>query len=264
MRSCDIHNLQFESVYNEKLRTYTVKRGSERLYCPKCHYEHKEEDKAWCIKNGAYVHLVPELVRERPSFQIGALASQLPSLSWSELAEAQLESGKTADISIQQNFDNSYRGLPFKPRQITKDEISSLREQHIWKTPPTLENTELLFVTSDTMDDFSSYAVWAWTTDDSLYLIECGEVPYIELTEDKRNSINEELKAEGKPPVKTLDDVIFKDYLKNDDGTGLKPLFTILDVGGHNSEAVKHFAFTRSNVFMQKRYINDKSELEME
>lgn len=166
---------------------------------------------------GGYVHLQPELINERPSFQIGALASQLPSLCWSEIAAAQLEAGKTADISIQQNFDNSYRGLPFKPRTINKDELSSLRDAHVWKTPPTLENVELIFVTSDTMDDYSSYAVWAWTTDDNLCMLECGEIPYLELTEDRRAQINEEFKRDNKPPVVTLEDIIFKDYLVNED-----------------------------------------------
>lgn len=109
MRSCDTNNLQFESDYNEELKTYMVKKGTERLCCPKCHHEHRETDKSWMIQNGAYVHLLPELIKERPSFQIGSLASQLPSLSWTEIAQAQLEAGKTSDISIQQNFDNSWK-----------------------------------------------------------------------------------------------------------------------------------------------------------
>lgn len=66
MRSCDIHNLQFTSTYNEALKTYLVNEGSERLVCPICKHEHREEDKAWMIQNGAYVHLVPELVKTRP------------------------------------------------------------------------------------------------------------------------------------------------------------------------------------------------------
>lgn len=109
MRSCDVHNLQFESTYNEHLKTYFVKKGTERLVCPKCGYQHIESEKEWCISHGEYVHVVPELFDELPSFQVGALASQLPSLCWSEIANSQLEAGKSADISIQQNFDNSIR-----------------------------------------------------------------------------------------------------------------------------------------------------------
>lgn len=229
MRSCDISNLQFESDYNEGLKTYIVKKGTARLCCPKCHYEHKESEKKWMIQNGEYVHLIPELKKDRPSFQIGSLASQLPSLCWDEIANAQLEAGKTADISIQQNFDNSWRGLPYKPRQITKDEISKLRDYHIWHSQPTLENVEMIFVTSDTMDDFSSYAVWAWGVDDSLYMLDCGEVQYIELDPDKRKQIDDDRKIENKPPIETLEDILMKDYLINADGVGIKPTFIVID-----------------------------------
>ena len=117
MRSCDLHNLQFESDYHEELRTYVVRKGTERLVCPICHHEHVEADKAWMIQNGEYVHKIPELVKERPGFQAGALASQLDALSWSEIAQAQLEAGKTADISIQQNFDNSWRRLAISSKK---------------------------------------------------------------------------------------------------------------------------------------------------
>ena len=92
MRSCDTNALQFESTYNESLRTYLVKKGTERLVCPKCGFEHTEDMKHDMIVNGGYIHTIPELVRERPGFQVGALASQLPALCWSEIAQQQLES----------------------------------------------------------------------------------------------------------------------------------------------------------------------------
>lgn len=47
MRSCDIHNLQFESEYNDDLRQYLVKPETIRLVCPTCKHEHVEEDKRW-------------------------------------------------------------------------------------------------------------------------------------------------------------------------------------------------------------------------
>lgn len=251
MRSCDVFNLQFESTYSESLKSYLVKKGTERLICPKCGFEHTEDMKRMMILEGEYVHLVPELKKERPSYQIGALASQLPALSWHSIADAQLEAGKTADISIQQNFDNSWRGLPYKPRQITKDEVSKLRDNHIWHSPPTLENVEMVFMTSDTMDDFSSYAVWAWGVDDSLYMLDCGEAQYIELTDEKRKDINEGRKAEGLPPIQTLEDLLMKDYLIKD-GVGVKPTFMVIDQGGHRANDIKHFAKLHRNVIMQK------------
>lgn len=228
MRSCDTHHLQFESTYNEALKTYIVKKGTERLVCPKCGFEHTEDMKRAMVCQGEYVHLVPELIRERPSFQIGALASQLQALSWSEIAAAQLEAGKTADVEIQQNFDTSWRGLPYKPRAISKDEIETLRQRHVWKQPPSLETAEMVFIAADVMDDFTSYGVFVWDVQDCLYLIEAGEVPYIELTEEKRKQVDEQLKAEGKPPVITLEDVLAKEYLVQDK-VGIKPTFLVID-----------------------------------
>lgn len=251
MRSCDIHNLQFESDYSEGLRSYTVRKGTERLCCPLCGREHTESEKAWMIQNGDYVHQLPELKRTRPSYQIGALASMLPALSWSEIAAAQLEAGKTADLSVQQNFDNSWRGLPYRPRPITKDEISSLRDRHIWKVAPSIENAEMVFIAADTMDDFVSYAVFAWCTDDSLYMLECGELQHIELDQDKRDAIDRKRKEDGLPPIQTLEDKLLADYLASD-GVGVKPTMLIIDQGGHRAGDVRHFAKGHRNVIMQK------------
>lgn len=251
MRSCDIHNLQFESDYRDELKTYVVKKGTERLVCPICGFEHTEEMKRDMITRGEYVHKVPELVKERPSFQVGALASQLPALSWSEIAAQQLEAGKSADMDLQMTFDNSWRGLPFTPRAVSKDEIQQLRDAHVWRTAPSLKDTELVYITSDTMDNYSRYAVWAWTVNDHICLLEDGEVPYIELTPDKRASMNEELKSEGKPPVVTLEDILDKDFLK-EDGVGIKATFIVIDQGGHKTSEVAHFAKMHKNVIMQK------------
>lgn len=175
----------------------------------------------------------------------------MDALSWSEIAQAQLEAGKTADISIQQNFDNSWRGLPYKPRKVSKDEIESLKQRHVWSSPPTLENTEMVFVTADVMDSFVSYAVWAWTTDDSLCLVECGETPWIFLDEEKRAEQDEALKQEGKPPCITLEDIYKKQWLVQD-GVGITPYMLLIDQGGHRGDEVKYFASKTKNVFMQK------------
>ena len=67
-------------------------------------------------QNGEYIHTVPERLKEAPGFQLGALASQLPSLSWKRIAQAQLDAGKRAEIEAQTTFDNSFRGLPYKRR----------------------------------------------------------------------------------------------------------------------------------------------------
>lgn len=143
-------------------------------------------------------------------------------------------------------------GLPFKPRTITKDEIENLRENHVWRTAPSLENVEIIFITSDTMDSFNSYAVWAWCVDDSLYMLKCGEVPYIELTEEKRIEVNEERAKENLPPVETLQDIIDREWLVDSEGVGIKATFTVIDQGGHKVNEVKHFAKMNKSVIMQK------------
>lgn len=160
------------------------------------------------------------------------------------------------------SFDNSIRGLPFKPRAISKDEIESLRQRHVWTSPPTLETVEMVFITADVMDDFISYGAFAWDVNDNLFLIEAGEVPYLELTDEKRETVNEQLKLEGKPPVNTLEDVLNKDYLQNAEGVGIKATFLVVDQGGHKLEEVKHFASAHINVLMQKRNFNEHIELE--
>lgn len=143
------------------------------------------------------------------------------------------------------------RGLPYKPRKISKDEITKLRDNHVWTIAPSLETVEMIFVTIDTMDDFFSYAVFAWDVNDSLYMIENGETQYMELDDEKREQINKELQAAGKPPVVTLEDVSDKDYLVKD-GVGIKPYFMVIDQGGHRGDEVKHFAKMHRRVYMQK------------
>ena len=142
-------------------------------------------------------------------------------------------------------------GLPFKPRAVTKDEIQKLREAHIWRDAPTLKNVEMIFITADVMDDFERYGVWAWDVNDNLYLIEDGEVPYIELPSDKKALVNEQRQLDGKPPVITLEDILDKDYLV-EDGVGIKATFMVIDQGGHKGDEVKHFAKMHKNVIMQK------------
>lgn len=106
-------------------------------------------------------------------------------------------------------------------------------------------------MTADVMDDFVSYAVFAWDVCDSLYIIEDGKVQYIELTDEKRRQVNEDRKAENLPPITALEDLLVKDYLVKDN-VGIKPTFCVIDQGGHKGDDVKHFAKMHNNVLMQK------------
>lgn len=82
------------------------KSGSARLICPVCGHEHVEADRRWMNINGAWKHKFQEMIDEYPTFQCGALCSQLKSMNWDYIAQQALDAGKTADLSEQMNFDN--------------------------------------------------------------------------------------------------------------------------------------------------------------
>ena len=246
MRSCDIHNLQFESEYNEELRQYIVKPESIRLVCPYCKFEHTEDMKRDMNINGGYIHKIPSKLTEAPGYQIGALASQLPALSWTVIANAQLEAGKKSDIETQTTFDNSFRGLPFKRREVTKEDFEKLRV-HCWSQheAPSLSNVEMLFMTSDTQDNRSVVMVCALDVNDNLHVIESKEVEFLFLKDEQRALINEH----SETPVETVEDMMNKEYLV-ENGIGIKPMFCLIDRQGHRSNDVEYFARHHSNVIM--------------
>lgn len=225
IRSCDVINLQFESTYDEELKQYLVIEDSIRLVCPVCGHQHKEEDKFWMNSNGGYVHKIPDKIKEFPTFQVGALASQLKSLSWKFIANAQLEAGKRSDIETQITFDNSIRGLPYRRREVTKEDFERIRN-HCWKTDeaPSMKNVEMLFLVSDTQDNRSVVGIFAMDVNDNLYLIEAKEVQYLILTDEEREKIDSTNKAEAFEnnlpftPTITVEDMLKKQYLVEDRG----------------------------------------------
>ena len=221
MRSCDIHNLQFESDQNEQLKERVVRPDSIRLICPQCGHQHTEQDKGWMNKNGGFKHLIPQRLQTAPSFQIGALASQLPSLCWANIATAQLEAGKRNDIQNQITFDNSFRGLPYKRRQIVKEDLERLKDHCYQNNSQKLkpEDIEFVFAGIDSMRSYWRYAIMASDINDNIHVIQIGEVNYLTLTEDERMRNNDERKRTANLlgqkyiPIKTLEDVINATYL---------------------------------------------------
>lgn len=253
MRSCDTNNLQFESDYNEQLKQRIVRTDSIRLICPKCGHQHVEADKVWMNQNGDYIHLLPERLETAPSFQLGALASQLPSLSWTVIANAQLEAGKRADIEAQITFDNSFRGLPYHRREIVKEDLERLKE-HEWRINegPKQEQIEMVFVTADTQDDRSVVGVWAFDVNDNLYLLKASQPQHLMLNEDERAKINQANKEQAQLtdqpfiPIETVEDILNADYLVQN-GVGIKPTFIILDRRGHRGADIDYFVKTHDN-----------------
>lgn len=244
MRSSDIFNLQFESDENQQLEERIVRPDSIRLICPKCGYEHVEADKAWMNQNGGYIHKVPQRLQQNPSFQLGALASQLPSMSWTKIATAQLESGKRNSRQVHITFDNSYRGLPYKQRVIQKDDVEKI-SQHFYRSPSQKlksENIQFVFGAVDSMGSYWRYAIFASDTRDNIHVIQIGEVNYLTLTEEDRTIHNTQLKRHAEVngekfvPIKTLEDVINATYY------GFTPLVCCIDAHAtYNYAEVQRF-----------------------
>lgn len=209
--------------------------------------------------HGGYIHKVPSKIVEAPGFQIGALASQLPSLSWKVIANAQLESGKKSDIETQTTFDNSFRGLPFKRREVTKDDFEKLRV-HCWNPheTPSIENVEMVFMVADTQDNRSVVGIFALDVKDNLYLLESKEVQHLILTDEEREKIDrmreQEARAKGIKfePIETAEDMLKKQYLIKD-GVGIIPTFALIDRQGHRTQEVQYFSKRLPNVMMYQR-----------
>ena len=231
MRSCDIHNLQFESDQNQQLHERIVRPESIRLICPQCKHQHVEADKNWMNVHGGFKHLIPQRQATYPSFQIGALASQLPSLSWQNIANAQLEAGKRNDIENQMTFDNSFRGLPYHRRQIVKEDLQRIKD-HCYRSPGERlkqEDIQFVFGAVDSMGRYWRYGIFASDTNDNIHVIKIGEVNYLTLTDQDRQKHNEVAKQEASvmgvkyEPIVTLEDVINATYC------GFEPLIVGID-----------------------------------
>lgn len=244
MRSCDLHNLQFETIYNEDLIQYVAVRGSERLICPKCHFEHDETYREQLVKNGAYVHKFKDKIKTFPGFQIGALASLLTVHCWSNLADVQLASGKSATLEDYISFDASYRGLYYQQRDYNKQDESALK-QHFYK-PGDLkqEDIEAVIIAADTQDTFSVYAVIALTRQNNYYVIDMGRLRYLWLEDEQRKVIDAENKRNGKAPEKTMLDLLESQFY------GFKPLCLMVDERGHRSTEIKNFSRMKKNIIM--------------
>ena len=245
MRSCDTNNLQFKSEIAEETNQRVVIPDSCRLICPKCKHQHVQADKKWMNVNGGFIHLVPQKLDTNPSFQLGALASQLPSLAWPVIAQEQLNAGKRADIDAHINFDNSYRGLPYHRRQIVKEDIQKIRD-HEYKDKESLkpEQIQFVFTTFDTMDQYFRYGIFASDIYDNIHVLKFGETKYLQLDENDRQMINSVLKEEARnenkqfEAVETVEDIMEKTY------AGFKPIINVIDSRGHRTKQIQKFVAT--------------------
>jgi hypothetical protein len=123
MRSCDVHNLQWELNEEDRLIPESI-----RLICPDCRHEHTEEDKTAMIRSGDYIHRYPDALSTHPGYQWGALVSLKKSLDWPTIARAQLSAGGTGKYKDQLYFYNSIRGLPLRQGGVPGKREATLRK----------------------------------------------------------------------------------------------------------------------------------------
>lgn len=242
MRSCDIHNLQFETVYDDEQKAYHPVVGSCRLVCPKCGHEATEDMRQWMIANGGYVALHPDRVAVRPSYQCGVLASMLNVHCWDAIAEQQLRSGRSADLSDYVSFDNSIRGLPYQEREYNAQTEAALAQLRYDAIPQ--DDIEAIYLACDTQDAFSVLGRFALTRDSRIYLIDIRRPRYMWLDDDERRVIDAENRRNGKEPERTV-----LDYL-DEDVCGMKPLMCLVDRQGHRQDEVTNFSRMRRNIVM--------------
>ena len=244
IRSCDISNLQFETEYNEELKMYVCVRGSERVICPKCRYQHTEQQRKEMVCNGGYLHLHSDKVKDYPTFQAGVLASLLNVHSWGNIADIQLASGKSATLEDYISFDNSIRGLPYQQREYDKQSQSALEKHYFKHEQLKQQDIQAVIISADTQQIFSVYCVMVLTKQNNYYVLEIGRLRYMWLQDEQRKIINAENKHNEKPPEVTLLDLMDKQYY------GFKPLMLFVDMRGHRSDQVKNFAKVRKNILM--------------
>lgn len=242
MRSCDVHNLQFESVFDEDSKLYLPVAGSSRMVCPVCRHEHAEEDREWMVVNGAYVHKFEDRRNDRPSYQCGVLASLLPVHSWDGIAEAQLRSGRSAELADYVSFDNSIRGLPYQEREYNAQTDTALSKLKYAELPK--DDIEATYLAVDTQDTFSVVGRFALMRTGEIYLVDISRPRYMWLEDDERGVVDAENKRNGKPPEKTVMDMLDEPVL------GVSPLLLLVDHHGHRTDEVKAFSRRRKNILM--------------
>lgn len=222
MRSCDIHNLQWELTEDE------VVEGSIRLICPECKREHCEKDAPKMQGPDQYIHARPDRLKQKTphaGYQWGALATTakfVPSLSWVEIARAQMKAGKSGSIADQKFFDCSFRGLPWRPRKGDDNRVHSLRRKVVDYPPP--GNIAYILLAVDTQDDGYWWVMRGFDDKQNSYRLAWGKA-----------SSNDELSAAWE-----------QDY------HGRQPIMGIIDHGGHRPDDVAAFALSRDGMIMYK------------
>lgn len=223
MRSCDIHNLQWEMKESDD-DSFVVE-DSIRLICPSCKREHGESEKREMNLNGAYIHERPDLLDTRAGFQWGGLAAwAVKDFQWLKIAEAQLLAGRSGDYQDQLKLDNTVRALPHVRRKSNDSELNQLKRH----CAPSPSSVKYALMTADTQLDSWYWIVRGFDEKQNSYQLALG----------KANNADELLAA------------------KNAKYCGVSPVFCLIDQGGSagRSKEVQALAWSKQGILQYKGY----------
>jgi len=186
--------------------TDDVVEASLTIECPACRFVHREANAVKMNSMGAYCNRdgvdLTKTWGVHVGCQWGALASPRV-FRWIDIARAQMECGSTADMHAHAYFDNSWRGIPFKPRKAEAAGLKTIRKHCApIPDPKILAN---LFFAADTQDLGWYWVVRAVDATGNLYRLANGFV-----------STPQELRAAW-----------------NTKHLGILPVMGIIDEGGH-------------------------------
>jgi hypothetical protein len=171
MPSHAIHMLQWECDDDDQIIVKTL-----TLDCPSCGHAHTEaaaqkmnDQGGYCTKSGSEIKGFSRHV----GCQWGALAAPRV-LSWLDIAGAQMAAGSTADMYAQADFDNSWRGIPFRPRRKETPGIKTVRKHCAPLPDPSVYAN--VFFSADTQDNGWYWVVRAVDSKSNLYGLAHGFV----------------------------------------------------------------------------------------
>lgn len=216
MASRDIRHLQFD-----RTEAGAVVPESLRLVCPACGHRH-EESRAQALNDaGGYEHR-QDNPRKR-TYQWGALACPRV-FSWADIADAQILAGKSSSPRVQQNFDNSWRGIPFRPRKADGATLDLLRSHCAPLPDPAI--LAGCFFAADTQDQGWWWVVRGVDAAGNSYRLGCGY-------------------ARSEPELAAAWD---------DRYLGLRPALGLIDHGGHGQkpDQVLRFCAAHRGIYAYK------------
>jgi hypothetical protein len=109
---------------------------------------------------------------------------------------------------------------------------------------PPPEEIELLFLVSDTQDDFSPTGLFALDVRDNLWLLKYENITHLWLTLDQR----EELEKKTGNKVTTVEDWLLDEYKIG--GVGIRPTIHVIDYRGHRQKEIAEYAIDHKNCIL--------------